>query len=69
MTGVQTFVLPIFGGQAVSAGSIIVRQRGTRVHAAEKDRKASGRDRVEISVVAVSSIKKPTNGNGLRKIQ
>ena len=24
-----------FGGQAVSAGSIIVRQRGTRIHAGE----------------------------------
>lgn len=27
--------LKIFGGQAVSAGGLIVRQRGTRIHAGE----------------------------------
>lgn len=27
--------IKVFGGQAISAGSIIMRQRGTRVHAGE----------------------------------
>ena len=39
-----------YGGQAVTAGSIIVRQRGTRFHAAENVR--VGKDHTLFALVA-----------------
>mgnify|MGYP001477792178 CR=1 FL=1 len=36
----QRLGVKVFGGQVVSAGSIIVRQRGTRIHPGENVRRA-----------------------------
>lgn len=36
----QRLGIKVFGGQVVSAGSIIVRQRGTRIHPGENVRRA-----------------------------
>ena len=36
----QRLGVKVFGGQVVSAGSIIVRQRGTRIHPGENFRRA-----------------------------
>jgi large subunit ribosomal protein L27 len=53
-----------FGGQAVSAGSIIVRQRGTRFHAG--DNVGMGRDHT-LFALSDGAVKFETRGAGKRR--
>ncbi|MEE4280153.1 MAG: 50S ribosomal protein L27 [Halieaceae bacterium] len=53
-----------FGGEAVSAGSIIVRQRGTRIHAGENVR--VGRDHT-LFATADGKVEFITRGDRNRK--
>lgn len=53
-----------FGGQAVKAGSILVRQRGTRIHAGENVR--AGRDHT-LFATADGKVEFITRGAGNRK--
>ena len=53
-----------FGGQAVKAGSILVRQRGTRIHAGENVR--AGRDHT-LFATADGQVEFITRGAGNRK--
>jgi large subunit ribosomal protein L27 len=53
-----------FGGQAVQAGSIIVRQRGTKIHAGENVR--IGRDHT-LFATADGTVEFLTRGNRNRK--
>ena len=53
-----------FGGQAVKAGNILVRQRGTRIHAGENVR--VGRDHT-LFAIADGQVEFISRGDGKRK--
>lgn len=53
-----------FGGQAVKAGHILVRQRGTRIHAGENVR--VGRDHT-LFAIADGQVEFISRGDGKRK--